>query len=69
MVESRKDEFEEFRLIYEEKDYNIDTPQTTSSQGNPITTPKYTPVQQFTKSIKKDIKAFPKLKDSKQWDS
>ena len=37
----RKEEFEEFRLIYEEKDYNIDTTQTTSSLGNPINTPKY----------------------------
>ena len=40
-----------------------------SSLGNPITLYQYHPVQQFTKGIKSDIKAFPKLKDSKQWDS
>ena len=65
----KKEELEEFCLIYEEKDYNIDNPQTNSSLGNPITTPNYNPVQQFSKSIKKDIKVFPKIKDSKQWDS
>ena len=30
---------------------------------------KYSPAQQFSKGIKKDIKEFLKLKDSKQWDS
>ena len=67
-----KDEFEEFCLTYQEKYYNIDTPQPASMQsslGKSITPSQYNPVQQFTKGIKKDIKSFPKLKDSKQWDS
>ena len=60
-----KDEFEEFCLTYQEKDYNIDTPQSASIQSflvKSITTSQYNPVQHFTKGIKKDIKAFLKLK-------
>ena len=63
-----KDIFEEFRWTYQEKDYNTDTTQSASTPsvlGKPNTPPQYSPVQQFTKGTKKDIEAFPKLKDSK----
>ena len=36
----KKEKFEEFCLTYQEKDYNIDTPQTTLSLGNSITPSK-----------------------------
>ena len=71
-INLEKDISEEFHLTYQEKDYNIDAPQSASTQSfleNPNTTLQYNPVQQFTRGTNKDIKAFPKLKDSKQWDS
>ena len=64
-----KDIFKELRLTYQEKYYIIDAPQSSSTQSflGKLNTPlQYSPVQQFTKGIKMNIKEFPKLKDSKQ---
>ena len=61
--------FVNFRLSHQEKDYNVDASQSASAQsylGKFNVPSKYNPVQQFSKGIKKYIKAFPKLKDSKQ---
>ena len=69
-------EFLEFCSTYQEIDYNfnaltniINTGTIKSATSNNPTTPTFDPLQHFTRSIKKDMKAFPKLKDSKQWDT
>ena len=67
------DQFIDFRISYQEIDYNVDIPsKPTSSQAYPTKStilPNYDPMQQCSRNIKKGIKAFPKLKGSKLWDS
>ena len=71
-INVKTDQFIDFRVSYQEIDYNISVlPSTTFSPVHPekpTIISKYDPLQQFTRNIKKGIKAFSKLKDSKQWD-
>ena len=56
-------ELTNFRVSYEESDYNSDATQSTSSQAystKPIVSSNYDHIQQFSKGIKNDIKAFTK---------
>ena len=71
-LDLEKNIFEEFRVSYQKTDYNIDAPQpslTKTYLGKPNTPLGYSPIQKFSKSVKKNIRTFIKLKDSKQWDS
>ena len=64
-----QDEFDNFRLDYDENDYlpfaSAPTTPTTLSRTVPI----IDPVREFKRGIKRDATLFPHLKNLKQWDT
>ena len=67
------DQFIDFLISYQEIEHNVDVPSKSTSYPiyptKSTVASKYDPLEQFTRSIKRDTKAFPQLKDYKQWDT
>ena len=72
-VHVTKDQFSEFRIIYNPADYlnpstSSTTPSTSGSRSGTGTPRTQDIVRDFKRGIKRDPSLFPVLKDAKQWD-
>ena len=64
-----QDEFNTFRLDYDENDYTPSTSASPVTSSSAKSAPTVDPVREFKRGIKRDPTLFPELKDLKQWDS
>ena len=64
-----QDEFNTFRLDYDENDYTPSTSASPVASLSAKSAPTVDPVREFKRGIKRDPTLFPELKDLKQWDA